>query len=137
MVQRVILLMMIGMMLMACGTPSTSWNQGMGTGTWQLTQLGTASVTDSVTIQLQDNGSGAYTINGQGFCNSYNAPITVNGTTLTIANVASTRRMCPDPQMQNERDYFAALQATTQIVVESGKLQFRDASGNVLLTFTQ
>jgi heat shock protein HslJ len=136
MLRRLLTLIGIGFMLMACAsTPSIS--NTVGIGEWQLVQLGDTPVDGLVTMQLQDNGNGAYIINGQGFCNVYNAPATANGDTLTVADVASTRRMCPDPQMSNERDYFAALKATTQIVLDAGKLQFRDVSGKTLLTFTQ
>jgi len=137
MLHRIFALIGIGLMLMAC-TTTPSLASTFGTTTWHLTQLGDTPVSDAtVTVQLQDDGKGAFTMGGQGFCNNYNAPITVNGGTLAIANVAATRRMCPEPQMNSERAYFAALQATTQIVMNAGTLQFRDASGKTLLTFAQ
>jgi heat shock protein HslJ len=76
---------------------------------------------------------------GIGFCNNYSTQITINSTdnTVTLGSVAATRRMCPYPQMQNERDYFAALEATTSIAIVDDKLVFSSAQGQALLTFAK
>ena len=128
---------------MACSstnTPSaTSWDAQMGATSWQLMQLGDTSVADdAVTIALISEAPGTLSFSGQGFCNNYNTQITKNADgSVTLAGVASTRRMCPDPQMNNERDYFAALEATTRISIVDGKLVFAAAQGQTLLTFTK
>lgn len=143
MLQRIFLLIIVGATLMACSstnTPAaTAWDAQMGTTSWQLMQLGDASVADAaVTIELISDTPGTLSFTGQGFCNNYNTQITKNADdSVTIAGVASTRRMCPDPQMNNERDYFAALEATTRISLVDGKLIFATAQGQTLLTFTK
>lgn len=119
--------------LMACSTPSTTNPaQIIGTAEWRLTQLnGTAITTPVVTLQLTDT-----TISGKGFCNSYHSSIKINGTTITLDNIASTRRMCAnDGVMQQEQAYFAALTATTQVALNGTQLQLRDANNTVVLVF--
>lgn len=129
---------------MACSnnnTPSaTSWDTQMGTTAWQLTQLGTGNVTDdAVTIEFYTDDQGQHSFVGQGFCNNYSTLVTINSDTnsVSLGGVASTRRMCPDPQMNKERDYFAALEATTRIAITNGKLVFSAADGQALLTFVK
>lgn len=143
MLQRIFLLILVGATLMACSninTPTaTSWDTQMGTTAWQLMQIGDTSVADdAVTIELISEAPDKLSFSGQGFCNNYSTQITINADdSVTLAGVASTRRMCPDPQMSNERDYFAALEATTRIAITNGKLVFSAADGQALLTFVK
>jgi putative lipoprotein len=123
----------MSLFLMACSTPSTTNPaQIIGTAEWHLTQLnGTAITTPVVTLQLTDT-----TIGGQGFCNSYHGPLTIDGNTVKFDSIASTRRMCvEDGVMQQEQAYFAALTATTQVTLNGTQLQLRDASNTVVLVF--
>ena len=123
----------MSLFLMACSTPSTTNSaQIIGTTEWHLTQLnGTAITTPVVTLQLTDT-----TIGGQGFCNSYHGPLTIDGNTVKFDSIASTRRMCvEDGVMQQEQAYFAALTATTQVALNGTQLQLRDASNTVVLVF--
>ena len=128
---------------MACSSTNTpaaaAWDTQMGGTSWQLMQLGdTAVADDAVTIELITGDQGTLSFTGQGFCNNYNTQITKNADgSVTLAGVAATRRMCPDPQMNNERDYFAALEATTRISIVDGKLLFAAAEGQTLLTFAK
>jgi len=144
MLQRIFLLILVGVTLISCSStimPSAaSWDTQMGTTSWQLMQLGETSVADdAVTIELIRDEQGMLSFNGQGFCNNYSTLITINSTdnTVTVGSVAATRRMCPDPQMQNERDYFAALEATTSITITNDKLVFSSAQGQALLSFAK
>lgn len=121
--------------LMACSsntgaTPATI----IGNTEWHLTQLnGTAITTPVVTLQLTDT-----TIGGQGFCNSYHAPLTVTGNTLKLENIASTRKMCvEDGVMQQEQAYFAALTAATHAALNGTQLQLLDANNAVVLVFAK
>ena len=123
----------MSLFLMACSTSSTTNPaQIIGTTEWHLTQLnGTAITTPVVTLQLTDT-----TIGGQGFCNSYHGPLTIDGNTVKFDSIASTRRMCvEDGVMQQEQAYFAALTATTQVALNGTQLQLRDASNTVVLVF--
>jgi len=144
MLQRIFLLILVGVTLISCSSANTpsaaSWDAQMGTTSWQLMQLGETSVADdAVTLELIRDDQGGLSFNGQGFCNNYSTQITINSTdnTVTVGSVASTRRMCPDPQMNNERDYFAALEATTRISLVDSKLIFASAQGQALLTFAK
>ena len=123
----------MSLFLMACSTTTnTNPTQIIGTDEWHLTQLnGTAITTPVVTMQLTDT-----TIGGQGFCNSYHGPLTINGNTIKLDNLASTRKMCvEDGVMQQEQAYFAALTATTHVALSGTPLQFLDANNTVVLVF--
>lgn len=127
------MLITISLFLMACSTTTnTNPTQIIGTDEWHLTQLnGTAITTPVVTMQLTDT-----TIGGQGFCNSYHGPLTINGNTIKLDNLASTRKMCvEDGVMQQEQAYFAALTATTHVALSGTQLQFLDANNTVVLVF--
>jgi heat shock protein HslJ len=122
----------MSLFLMACTSSNTSPAQIIGTAEWHLTQLnGTAITTPIVTLQLTET-----TISGKVFCNSYHGLLKIDGTTVKLDSIASTRRMCiEDGVMQQEQAYFAALTATTQVALNGTQLQLRDASNTVVLVF--
>lgn len=125
----------MSLFLMACSTPSTtSPAQIIGTTEWHLTQLnGTAIITPVVTLQLTDT-----TIGGQGFCNSYHGPLTIDGNTIKFDNIASTRRICvEDGVMQQEQAYFAALNEVATMSVDGTTLTLSNATGTTVLVYTE
>ncbi len=127
------MLITISLFLMACSTTAnTNPTQIIGTDEWHLTQLnGTVITTPVVTMQLTDT-----TIGGKGFCNSYHGPLTINGNTIKLDNLASTRKMCvEDGVMQQEQAYFAAITATTHVALSGTQLQLLDANNTVVLVF--
>ena len=66
---------------------------------------------------------------GRGGCNSFRGRWTLDGETLTLGPIASTRRACPPPQMQQETRFLAALEATRGFRIEDGRLILLDAAG--------
>lgn len=127
------MLITISLFLMACSTNSSATPTAIiGNTEWHLTQLnGTVITTPVVTLQLTDT-----TLGGQGFCNSYHGPLIIDGNTIKLDTLASTRKMCvEDGVMQQEQAYFAALTATTHVALSGTQLQFLDANNTVVLVF--
>jgi heat shock protein HslJ len=68
-------------------------------------------------------------------CNRYNASYTVDGETLEIGAVASTRMACPPPADAVERDFLAALELIAGHRLEASELVLLDAEGAEVLRF--
>jgi heat shock protein HslJ len=99
-------------------------------GTWRLvdlnshTQLALPDV--AVTLQIADGQ-----INGSAGCNTYNA--TLSGSpddpsAFKVGPIASTKKACPDPIMQQETDYLTRLGQAKAWKYDAGQLALLYAS---------
>ena len=70
---------------------------------------------------------------GQGGCNGYSGSFTLDKGALGFGPLASTRRACPQPQMNQETRYFAALGEAKGARIEDGKLVLVDLRGDPLV----
>lgn len=103
--------LVIAMGLAACGSGEPTGEPFDPTGGWQLVS-GTSNGTSitplashPVTIEFGDGVAG-----GRSACNSYGGNYTLQGTSLTIGEVAMTEMACePQEVMQLESQYLAAL----------------------------
>jgi heat shock protein HslJ len=68
-------------------------------------------------------------LSGSAGCNTYNGTYTVDGSDMSIGPLATTRRACPEPIMQQEGAYLAALAATSQYTLTADRLTLRSADG--------
>ncbi|MDO5105477.1 DUF4377 domain-containing protein [Capnocytophaga sp.] len=104
-------------------------------GKWVLEKLNEETVTvqlrPELEIHLQENR-----INGTGGCNLYFADIEqVNPNTIHFGVVGSTRKMCFEPQIENQ--YFMTLEQVKQFQIEDNTLVLSDKKGKKLLTFVR
>jgi heat shock protein HslJ len=77
----------------------------------------------AITLNFTDDG-----VNGQA-CNGYTGSFSQDGDSIAIGPIAGTRMMCPgEGVMEQERMYFAALEAATTWSVNGPTLTLRDAS---------
>ncbi|MFN8620844.1 MAG: META domain-containing protein [Chloroflexota bacterium] len=99
--------------------------------TWVLLTPGDQKAPErSPTLTLQ-GGS----LSGQAPCNQYNASYTLEGSTLSVGPIMSTKMACPDLDL--ETAYLAALQSATGWSIDaSGDLVLTDASGAEVLRYT-
>ena len=76
-------------------------------------------ITDAnpVTLKIEQG-----TASGQGPCNSYNLSFVQDGDDITTGPVAGTMMACPQPQMDAEAKYFAALDAVDTATMENDRL---------------
>jgi heat shock protein HslJ len=102
----------------------------VGTG-WQLDSLGGAALVAGSEITLEFvEGVG---VTGSGGCNRYNGRYTLSGASLTIGEVISTRRACPDrATTEQEGAYFAALALATGYELVDDQLVITYGSGQQL-----
>jgi len=77
----------------------------------------------------------AGSLRGSAGCNRYTATYKVNGDGITIAPAATTRKMCPAPVMEQERNYLAALARATTRRLDEKTLELRDATGALQVSF--
>ena len=70
------------------------------------------------------------TASGTSGCNTFSGPYAVDGQSLDIGPLTSTRKACPGPVMATEQAYFAALEAVTTWAVP------QDAPMGTQLTLT-
>ena len=89
--------------------------------------------TEKVTATFGADG----TISGSGGCNTYSGPYTTSGTDqITIGALASTEMACPEPAMEIEQMYFAALGTVATYQIDGTTLTLRDADGATQASFT-
>jgi heat shock protein HslJ len=78
----------------------------------------------------------AGTVSGNGGCNTFNGPAVVDGTSIAIGPLASTKMACADQAASDQETYyFAALQNATTWEVRGSTLELRDDSGALQVLF--
>ena len=78
----------------------------------------------------------AGTISGSGGCNNFNGPAIVDGTSVQIGPLASTKMACADEAASaQEFAYLAALENATTFDLRSGRLELRDDEGALQVAF--
>jgi len=92
----------------------------------------TAQEEPAAVVTFEDGGVG-----GTSGCNSFFGSYTLDGDGIVIEQIGSTLMACPDPLMQQEQDFLAALSAAAGYAIDGETLQLLDAAGNVLATFTR
>lgn len=80
---------------------------------WRVESIGEAPVVDDTQPTLEFGEGGA--VSGDGGCNRFHGSITVDAGQLRFGPFASTRRACPEPVMDQEMRYFAALEETVRM----------------------
>jgi heat shock protein HslJ len=100
--------------------------------TWHAIEIsGEPAPTNRSTFKITEEMKAA----GNGGCNSWFAPVVIEGDTIAIGGIASTKKACRDT-MQQEIDYFAALASATNWEAVEGELRFLDADGKIVLRFS-
>ena len=87
------------------------------TGTkWRLEDLAGEGVVDRVQATLEFTSDSA--VSGNGSCNRFHGPASVSGGTISFGALASTRMFCGEAVMNQESEYFAALDAAERWEIE-------------------
>lgn len=105
-------------------------------GAWNVTGYysGTAieSVQGDATLTADFQGE---TVTGDGGCNSFNGPYTVNGSDITIGPLASTMKACIDESLSTqEQHYLAALQLAKTYRIRGDQLELQREGGTIAVT---
>jgi heat shock protein HslJ len=104
----------------------TMYNNGKGGF-----QSGLADV--EVTSIFDDQGK----VFGNGGCNSYSATYTVDGNSIEISPVVSTRKACEQAIMEQEAAYFKALESAATFKIDGNRLQMRTAEDASAVEFVR
>ena len=91
----------------------------------------TARKEPAAVVTFEDGGVG-----GTSGCNSFFGSYTLDGDLISIEQIGSTLMACPDPLMQQEQDFLAALSAAAGYAIDGETLQLLDAAGSAVATFT-
>jgi len=137
----VALLAAVALAIAACGSGSTPSPSGPdlpleGT-TWQLTEYvgaagGVVAVPASVTVTATFADG---TLSGNGGCNDYSAPYTVDGDTLSIGEVQATLMACTGPAGPVEPPYLAILPKVATFSITGNALELLNETGTITLRF--
>ncbi len=123
--------LLILLLLAACATPPVQPVQEVA-GTWVIAQARSEPLLDKRLARLVFEAGGRLT--GHTGCNTLSAAYTLAGERLTIGPVATTRRLCPELQREQEDRVLTALElAATARVRPDGILELRDAEGRGVL----
>lgn len=120
------------LLLAACSTSGS--DQELTGNIWLLSELnGKPPITGTaITAEFDDEGR----VGGSSGCNNYNTSYEVGGDKLAVGDpIASTMMACPEPIMEQERDYLQALAATTTFEIANGELIIKDSNGDELARF--
>ena len=102
--------LVVTLLLTACGgTDSTPTDTAVATtSAWRLARLGEKDVTTDARPTLEFTG--VNTLAGFAGCNRFSASYRRNDQSLYVSALALTKKLCPEPAMQLERDFTAALE---------------------------
>ena len=108
-------------------------------GAWDATSYYTGnavtSVVGGVTLTAEFDAS---TISGNTGCNSFTGPYQVDGESIEIGPLASTRAACPNEELQQqEQAYLAALELATTFEITGDRLDLLRPGHTFAATFTR
>lgn len=122
-----------GCSLMRPASPSTPKVELTGS-TWVAEDIDGKGVIDNAQSTLVFGTDGR--VSGRAACNQYGGKVTLNGASMIMDEVFSTKMACTAPAlMEQERRFLEALQATRSYRMDGTKLVLLDASGMPRLRF--
>ncbi|UCE00687.1 MAG: META domain-containing protein [Chloroflexota bacterium] len=124
---------MISLMLIAaCSTPGSA--KRLSGRSWVLSRLKDQPPITGTTITANFDQNGE--VSGSSGCNSYRTTYEVKNRQLTFDQaIASTLMACPEPNMEQERNFFEILTNTTSFEITNDELILIDAHGGELARF--
>lgn len=81
-----------------------------------------------------DEGGG---IAGDSGCNRVIGSYEQSGSTLTVGPTGTTMMACPEPAMETQQRYVAALEATRSFRTEGARLMLLDGDGTPVMTLVR
>lgn len=99
--------------------------------TWIAEDIGGGGVLDSLQSTLRFEASGR--VAGSGGCNRYNGMAKIDGQTLSLGPLATSRKMCPPAIMDQERKFLDALAQAKRFEIEGSFLRLFGDDGIALV----
>jgi putative lipoprotein len=110
----------------ACASVAQTAHSSLAKGEWHLLEInGMATIPAQVdrrpTLRFSADSARA---EGNGGCNSYGGAATIQGSTLHVSRVISTKRACVDAALtQQESRFFSALETVDRYAVSADTLR--------------
>lgn len=132
-VNLAIVVMALAILLIGCGSGPADSSSLQGTQ-WVLVTLGGQAPLPDTAPSAEFSTD---QISGSTGCNSYFGTYTVNGSELSIGDVASTEMWCMEPEgvMDQEQAFLAVLASVASYRLAEGRLELLDGVGGVILIF--
>ncbi len=125
------------LLLAACGpsTQSNPANNPLAGAVWTAETISGEPVLAATpaTLELTQDGQ----VSGQSGCNGYFGSATLDGERISFNQLASTNMACPEPQMQQEGRYHAALAEVQTYSLDGDTLSLLDGSGATVIRYTR
>jgi heat shock protein HslJ len=108
-------------------------------GSWEVTGFNNGAeavvspiVDTEITAEFAEDG----TVSGSSGCNTYTGGYTLEGDTVAIGPLASTRMACEEPEgvMDQEQQYLVALESAATWSIRGDILEFRNADDAIAVT---
>ncbi len=96
---------------------------------WQVTSVAGQDPLDDhpITFEFDTEGN----IAGDASCNRFGGTCTIEGNTMTVGPLRSTRRACEPEVMQQEQDFLALLGATATWKIDGDELVLTAPAGEI------
>jgi len=98
---------------------------------WKVTEIGGTPVPETVTVTMSVPEEGM--LAGSSGCNRYSGKVEAREGRLHIGELAGTRMMCSEPQMQAEQAFHSTIGRMSGAALEGDALVITDATGKVLI----
>jgi heat shock protein HslJ len=102
---------------------------------WRPTEIDGVEIAEDAGIFIQFGAEGK--VQGSGGCNRFTGKYEVDGDTIALGPLATTRMLCPDPVQQNEDRLFAGLARATKFAREGIDLTLKDDEDAVVVQLVQ
>lgn len=124
--------------LASCNTKKKLTPEMLMNHSWELTTLNGTAISYAenerpVQFNLTEKDN---KVSGFAGCNNFMGTYTLKGDTLTFAPLATTRKACPDADI-NEADVLKAFSEVATVSLENGKLSFLNAKKEVVAVFAK
>ncbi len=107
--------------------------------TWQATGInnGKGGVVSTGSTHLATASFAEGKVSGSGGCNQFHASYEIDEAQISIGPAMSTRKACAEPEgiMDQEQQYFQALERAKTFQLGVGKLELRDENGSLQVGF--
>ncbi len=102
---------------------------------WRPIEVEGAAIEGAPEVFLQFRGEGKVT--GHGGCNRFFGSFTLDGDRIEFGPFGATRKACPQPVMDREREFLDTLEKTTTFVRDRIRLSLFDSACNVAMKLIQ
>jgi heat shock protein HslJ len=114
-------LLALTLALAAIGCSASRESPDLGAETWEVTDLEGGGVIERSVPSMAFTAEGQ--VSGSTGCNAFFGSYRLEGDRLAVGNVATTKRACPDPVMDQERRFLDVLARAERVELrEDGML---------------